>query len=451
MRIPLPPPLRPARGRRPRTAALLTLVVALALTLTLGAQATAAPGGSRPGAGSGAEDTRTYEVRGVSSAAQRSALALQGGVAIDAVHDHSVTITADRATVRRLERLGYLLEELPAGNPAAADGAAALSTPSAYHSYSQTMAAVNSLVSRYPDLMSSRVIGTSYEGRSIVAVKISDNVRTDENEPEILFTHNMHAREHLTTEMALYLLNEFATQYGRDARLTQLLNTREVWVIPSVNPDGKVYDQDSGVFRNWRKNRQPNSGSRYIGTDINRNFAYHWGCCGGSSGSTSSATYRGSGPESAPETRVVTNFVRGRVVGGRQQIRAHIDFHSYSELILWPYGYTYNDTAPGLDADARNAYATVGRQMAASNGYRPQQSSDLYVTDGSINDWMWGSQGIWSYTFEMYPRSSSGGGFYPPGSVIDRETARNREAVLILMDHADCMYDAIGKPALCAS
>ncbi|SFD02061.1 M14 family metallopeptidase [Streptomyces aidingensis] len=450
MRIPLPqapPPARLPRGRRLRAAAVLTLVLALALTL--GAQATAAPGDR-----TGTDRTRGYEVRGVGSAAQRSALAMQGGVAIDAVHGHSVTITADPATARKLEGLGYLLEELPAGRPsaAAADGAAsALSTPSEYHSYSQTMAAVNALVSRHPGLMSSRVIGTSYQGRPIVAVKVSDNVGTDENEPEILFTHNMHAREHLTTEMALYLLDEFATEYGRDARLTRLLDTREVWIIPSVNPDGKVYDQDSGVFRSWRKNRQPNSGSRYIGTDINRNFAYRWGCCGGSSGSTSSATYRGSGPESAPETRVVTDFVRSRVAGGRQQVAAHIDFHSYSELILWPYGYTYSDTAPGLDQDARNAYAAVGQEMAASNGYRPQQSSDLYVTDGTINDWMWGSQGIWSYTFEMYPRSSSAGGFYPPGSVIDRETARNREAVLILMDHADCMYEAIGKPALCSS
>jgi carboxypeptidase T len=81
----------------------------------------------------------------------------------------------------------------------------------------------------------------------------------------------------------------------------------------------------------------------------------------------------------------------------RQQIRAGIDFHTYSELVLWPYGYTYSDTAPGMTQDDRDAFAAVGRKMAASNGYTAQQASDLYVTDGSIDDWLWGSQRIFGY------------------------------------------------------
>jgi hypothetical protein len=85
--------------------------------------------------------------------------------------------------------------------------------------------------------------------------------------------------------------------------------------------------------------------------------------------------------------------------------------------------------------------------MADSNGYTPQQSSDLYITDGTINDWLWADQGIFSYTFEMYPASSLGGGFYPPGGVIDRETSRNREAVLTLLTYADCVYRAAGLEA----
>ncbi|NEE21440.1 zinc carboxypeptidase, partial [Streptomyces sp. SID7499] len=129
-----------------------------------------------------------------------------------------------------------------------------------------------------------------------------------------------------------------------------------------------------------RKNRQPNSGSSAIGTDLNRNWAYKWGCCGGSSSSPSSETYRGAAAESAPETKVVADFVRSRVVGGKQQITAAIDFHTYSELVLWPFGYTYNDTAPGMTADDRNAFAAVGQKMAASNGYTAEQSSDLYIT-----------------------------------------------------------------------
>lgn len=151
--------------------------------------------------------------------------------------------------------------------------------------------------------------------------------------------------------------------------------------------------------------------------------------------------------ESAPETKVVADFVRSRVVGGKQQITAAIDFHTYSELVLWPFGYTYNDTAPGMTTDDRNAFAAVGQKMAASNGYTAEQSSDLYITDGSIDDWLWGSQKIFGYTFEMYPRSASGGGFYPPDEVIERETSRNRDAVLQLIENADCMYRSIGKEA----
>jgi len=137
--------------------------------------------------------------------------------------------------------------------------------------------------------------------------------------------------------------------------------------------------------------------------------------------------------------------VRSRVVGGEQQITAAIDFHTFSELVLWPYGYTYSDTAPGLTARDRDAFATLGRQMASSNGYTPQQSSDLYITDGSIDDWLWGDQRIFGYTFEMYPSSGGIGGFYPPDEVIDRETSRNREAVLALLEYADCVYRVIGE------
>ncbi|MGW4150945.1 M14 family zinc carboxypeptidase, partial [Streptomyces albogriseolus] len=182
-----------------------------------------------------------------------------------------------------------------------------------------------------------------------------------------------------------------------------------------------------------------------VGTDLNRNWDYRWGCCGGSSGSTSSETYRGSAPESAPEVKVVADFVRSRVVGGVQQIKAGIDFHTYSELVLWPFGYTYSDTTTGMTADDHAAFKAVGQKMAASNGYTAQQSSDLYITDGSIDDYLWGAHKIFGYTFEMYPRSASGGGFYPPDEVIERETSRNRDAVLQLLENADCMYRVIGK------
>ncbi|NJQ00531.1 M14 family metallopeptidase [Streptomyces zingiberis] len=448
----------PSRGRRVTAlAALLTLALAVPLSQTGAPSATdlTGPAGRADtftGVASAETTTRQYEVAGPSTAGGRTRLLAGTGVSLDEVRDHSVVVSADAGQARKLRELGYDLDPLPAppARRSADRPARTLDFPpadSGYHNYAEATAEINARVAAHSSIMSKRVIGKSYEGRDIVAVKISDNVGTDENEPEILFTHHQHAREHLTVEMALYLLREFGAGYGKDDRITRAVNGREIWIIPDLNPDGGEYDIATGSYRSWRKNRQPNSGSSAVGTDINRNWPYQWGCCGGSSSSPSSETYRGPSAGSTPEVKVVTDFVRSRVVGGKQQITAGIDFHTYSELVLWPYGYTYSDTASGLTQDDRDAFATVGRKMAASNGYTAQQSSDLYITDGSVNDWMWANQKIFSYTFEMYPRSASGGGFYPPDEVIERETGRNRDAVLQLVENADCMYRSIGKEA----
>ncbi|MFI1977359.1 M14 family metallopeptidase [Streptomyces wedmorensis] len=444
---------RPTRGRRSAT---LAALVALALAAPLSALSTPAGADPAPTAAriaSGAEEViRQYEVAGPATPAARTALAATG-VSIDEVDARSVVVSANTVQLANLKALGYKPVALP-GPPdrgtAGAKTAGPLDFPSAdakYHNYAEANAEIDQRLAAYPSIMRKQVIGKSYQGRDIVAIKISDNVATDENEPEVLFTHHQHAREHLTVEMALYLLRELGAGYGTDTRITNAVNGREIWIVPDLNPDGGEYDIASGSYRSWRKNRQPNSGSSYIGTDTNRNWNYKWGCCGGSSGSKSSETYRGTAPESAPEVKVVADFVRSRVVGGKQQITAAIDFHTYSELVLWPFGWTSADTTTGMTKDDRDAFATVGGKMAASNGYTPEQSSDLYITDGSIDDYLWGAHRIFGYTFEMYPTSSFNGGFYPPDEVIERETSRNRDAVLQLLENADCMYRSIGKQA----
>ncbi|NUS80089.1 MAG: zinc carboxypeptidase [Streptomyces sp.] len=435
-----------ARGGR-RTAAFAALL-ALALAAPLTSMDASADSAAK--AAPSADDVRQYEIHQRTTPVTRTAIQ-ETGVTVDEADEETVVVSGRADQIKKLRRLGYEVQPLGTAPDRLAEDEMRLydfpSADSRYHNYAEMTSAINSAVSAHPDIVSQRVIGTSYQGRNIVAIKISDNVATDESEPEVLFTHHQHAREHLTVEMALYLLDQLTSGYGTDSRVTNLVNNREIWIVPDLNPDGGEYDVATGSYRSWRKNRQPNSGSSYVGTDLNRNWNYRWGCCGGSSGSTSSETYRGSAAESAPEVKVVANFVRSRVVGGVQQIKAGIDFHTYSELVLWPFGYTTADTATGMTTDDRNAFATVGQKMAASNGYTPEQSSDLYITDGSIDDWLWGNQKIFAYTFEMYPTSSSQGGFYPPDEVIARETARNRDAVLQLLENADCMYRSIGKEA----
>ncbi|MCG5214143.1 M14 family zinc carboxypeptidase [Streptosporangium soli] len=400
------------------------------------------------GVGASAEPppNRQYRVEGPATAQQRSAVA-RVGAAIDEVAATSVVVTASETEVAEIKKLGYTVTVLPRPlAPALPQPQDFPPADSGYHNYAELNAVVNQVVADHPTIARRISYGSSYEGRDLIGVKISDNVASDENEPEVLFTHHQHAREHLTVEMAIYLLNLLTDGYGSDSRIADVVNGREIWILPDLNPDGGEYDIATGSYRSWRKNRQPNSGSSAVGTDMNRNWGYNWGCCGGSSPTPSSDTYRGAAAESAPEVRAVANFVRSRVVGGVQQIKAHIDWHTYGELILWPYGYTFNDTGPGLTQDDRDAHATLGQSMASTNNYTPQQASDLYITDGSIDDWMWGTYKIFSYTFEMYPVSSSPG-FYPPDEQIGPQTTRNREATLRLLEYADCVYRIIGKDA----
>ncbi|MCA0352895.1 MAG: M14 family metallopeptidase [Chloroflexi bacterium] len=382
------------------------------------------------------DQSRAYHIEGVTTREDRNAIAATGA-SIDAVHGKVLDVTANAEEAAAIERLGFKLVELPelTDFPGA---------DSAYHNYAEMTSNIAAVVASKPSIVSRFSIGRSYENRDLIAVKISDNVATDENEPEALFIGQHHAREHLTVEMTLYLLHLLVDNYGIDNRITNIVNSREIYIVFSLNPDGSEYDVASGSYRSWRKNRQPNSGSSYVGIDLNRNYSYKWGCCGGSSGSTSSDTYRGTAAFTAPETQAIRNFVASRVVGGKQQIKTSISFHTYSELVLWPYGYTYDAYPSDMQRDDYDAMAALGRNMASSNGYTPQQASDLYVADGTYEDWAYGVHRIFAYTFEMYPRSSSPG-FYPPDEVISRETTRNRESVLYLLEQTDCPYRVIGK------
>jgi len=390
------------------------------------------------------DETKVYYIPNVFDVETRSLIAATGALILEVGHDY-VLIEATPSEKKAIEkRLKITLEEpdLPEAQILAFPP-----SDSAYHDYAEMLAEIQQAEADHSAIFDLFSIGTSYQGRTIWAGKISDNVAADEAEPEVLFTHHQHAREHLTVEMALYTLRIMTDEYGVDPQITNMVDTRELWLVFDMNPDGGEYDIATGSYRSWRKNRQPNSGSSSVGTDLNRNWGYRWGCCGGSSGSTGSETYRGSSAFSAPETQVVRDFVNSRVINGQQQITVAIDFHTYSELILWPYGYTTTNVPADMTQDDHDVLVAMGQAMAATNGYTPEQASDLYITDGTINDWLYAQYGILNYTFEMYPRTSSQGGFYPPDEVIPAQTSRNRQAILYLIDKADCPYAVIGKQA----
>lgn len=404
--------------------------------------------GAAPEPAAAAPERGVYTVSGLKSVDDRSVIANSGVDVILARHE-TMTVVATPAEARALRGRGYDLDMTADAEKFLAQRSGGVQPrkkprgtgdfPAGdenYHTYDEMAAEVKQAAAEHGDIVDLASLGQSYEGRDLPIVKISDNAATDEDEPEVLFTCNMHAREHLTTEMCLHIVKRFTDGYAGDAAIKSLVDTAEIYVVPQVNPDGISYDIQGGKYAGWRKTRKPNEAGKYIGTDPNRNWDYKWGCCGGSSEDPADDDYRGAAALDQPETKQIADFVDGRVVNGEQQIKAHIDFHTFGELVLWPFGWTQDDTADGMTEEEAARFKDIGTRMAATNGYKPEQASDLYVTDGSIDDWMWGKHKVLSFTFEMYPSSGGMDGFYPPDEVIEEQTTRNDGAVDLLLQEA---------------
>lgn len=271
-----------------------------------------------------------------------------------------------------------------------------------YRDYSQIRDLLILTAASYPDIVALHDIGDSWEktvglsDRDILAVKISDRVHEDEDEPEFLLMALHHAREWPTSETAVEVILHLTSNYGSDPRVSWLVDNREIWIVPVVNPDG--LDYALYVDDMWRKNRRDNLDGTF-GVDLNRNYNGSengdplgaWGGAG-SSHITSSIVYCGSAPFSEPETQAIRDLVRAR------DFEVAFDFHTYGGDVMWPWGYTW-DTTPD------DAYLVdIGQQLAALNGYDAAQSIDLYATTGDSIDWLYGGADIFPFLFEMGSR-----------------------------------------------
>jgi len=275
-----------------------------------------------------------------------------------------------------------------------------------------------------PDLCSELpAIGNSIEGRPIRVWKITGSGA--DPKPGVFYHGLQHAREWITAPTVMYLANHLITNYDSDPCLADLVNRTEFYLAPCVNPDG--YEYTWTTYRLWRKNRR-NNGDGTFGVDLNRNWAYGWGG-GGSSGTTSSETYRGTAPFSEPETTALSNFIISR-----PNIRAYMDYHSYSQLILWPYGNVCS--APPPPDDARFAYLgnTMQQLIEDVHGeyYEPGPIClTLYQASGGSVDWAYGSQGRTGFTIELRPASASPGFQLPPDQILPN-CEENLPAILFL-------------------
>jgi carboxypeptidase T len=318
-----------------------------------------------------------------------------------------------------------------------------------YHTYKEVKALIDNAVAAHPGIAKRFNIGRTYEGRKMWGIKISDNVAANEDEPEVFINAQIHARERASGELALATIGWLTNNYGGTdslgQRVTDIVNSREIFIVPVMNPDGAEFDISGGNWHQWRKNRQPIPGSSAIGVDLKRQFGYMWGASGNVSDKPSSDFYRGPNAWYAPEVRHYRDFVNGRYQNGKQQIKVILSLHSAGRLVLWPYSYTKADVPPEMPQDDHDAFVALGRKLASLNGYKPEQGSDLYKVPGDQDDWAYHTWGIFTVTFEMKPGANRR--YYPTQSELNADVANNRGAVLYLLEQADCAYREAGLAA----
>lgn len=274
-----------------------------------------------------------------------------------------------------------------------------------YHSYGELERDLLALQDSYPHIAKVLDIGDSLEGRNIYALKISDNVHVEEEEAEVLFIGCHHAREWISVEVPFLLGKYLIENYEINSQVRDLVDQSEIWIIPLLNPDGLEYSIN--FYRYWRKNRRDNGDGSY-GVDPNRNYGYNWGLDNvGSSPSPASQVYRGTSPFSEPETQVIRDLFAGK------NFQAVITYHSYSQVILYPWGFTDKPTNEDQLLDQIAADMSTLIQSVNGNFYDYYQAGEsFYLTNGDTTDWTFGTYGIPSYTIELPPKDELHGGFF---------------------------------------
>ena len=279
-----------------------------------------------------------------------------------------------------------------------------------YRTVEETFDTAISLVNLYPNLATWTDVGDSWEktqglgGYDLQVLKLT-NSAIPGPKPKIFITSAIHAREYTTAELTTRLAENLVTSYGSDADSTWILDHHEIHFMLQANPDGRK-QAETGIL--WRKNTNqnycsPTSNNR--GADLNRNFPFNWGCCGGSSSNQCSTTYRGASAASEPETQTVVNYIEANFVDARGPNEndpapldtegIYLDIHSSGRLLLWPWGNT-SDPAPN-----GTQLQTLGRKLAYFNGHTPQQSIGLYPTDGTTTSYAYGEMGLAAFTYEL--------------------------------------------------
>ena len=312
--------------------------------------------------------------------------------------------------------------------------------PAPYKTYAQIESEILAIETAHPDIVDVQSIGSSYEGRQLYVVKISDNVLVDEGEPEVLIDALHHGNEHVTVAQALDTITALVDGYPTDPSIANLVDSTVTWVVVAMNPDGLDYDLSRVGGVNWRKNRQPTPGSTAIGTDLNRNYSAYWRCCNATVRTPASRMYAGPARFSAPESSALRDFVISRASGGAQRISIYLTLHAAGRYVLWPI-FPRAAGIPVMTIDDRMTMNELVVGMATRNNYIGGRYSP---TGGTSTDWMHYTYKVPSILMEIGEYTGEVSRFYPSAEAMAAEVARNRPAILWLIGQAACPADAAG-------
>ena len=323
----------------------------------------------------------------------------------------------DQETLDRLTDAGLRVEidsEWAAGAVVPSEAITGIDKYPCYRTVEETFAAAEAIVRDYPKLAEWIDAGDSWEktagpgGYDMMVLRLT-NKKIRGEKPVLFVTAAMHAREYATAELVTRFAEYLVENYDIDPDVTWVLDHHEIHLMLHTNPDGRK-QAETGL--SWRKNTNADYCEEYPdrrGADLNRNFAFNWNCCGGSSGEECNATYRGYKAASEPETQTVQTYMDSIFPDQRDEedpydretrvdddaTGIYIDVHAYGNLVLWPWGAT-PDPAPNAAQ-----LQTLGRKFAYFNDYSPEQAFGLYPTDGTSDGHGYGTLGVASYCFEV--------------------------------------------------
>lgn len=323
--------------------------------------------------------------------------------------ERTIDATVTNADRLLLEQLGIKYRVLKT-----ADQMIALDRfPAGYHTVDEIKGEFQRMAADHPAIAQFRILGKSVDGREIFALRVC--AAPDTGLPQILFDSGQHARELPPAEISLRLAATLTDHYDSDAEIRTLVNSRDTWIVPVVNPDGRANVQAGDTY--WRKNLRKNSwGAR--GVDTNRNSDDHWAK---GNGNPWADDFHGKAPTSEPETQALRDLV------AQNRFSVSVDLHNYAGMVLWPPGFTSEDSPD------QPTFSKLGGKMANAIGYESGTiAQTLYNTYGDFSTWQYQKHGIIAFGIELDDPS-----FNAPFSSVEKDWQAWKTQLLWLISISD--------------